>query len=232
MAEENSFVSRGGEAPVISTWILESLRWDESNGGGNNNGGGISSVPGNSQGGGSGLNVLFESFRFLTSLLQLQLTILTTPVTLTSSDGRGSSQTLSLHPCASPLLLKCVLSFFAAIARRYFDPKLENYSAETISYYPFLSNSFLRGPEINGILEVLGYAFEVIVRRLPMETDTVHAAAECLRAVCYSCDANRILSLLALPGIQQLAASYAYLLGTDISVLLLSLSLLNIACAL
>jgi hypothetical protein len=172
----NAGSSRGGETPQISSWILQSLQDDISQ-----------------------IGLLFDAFRLTASLLQLQVTMLSTPLT------PSPSATTMSHPSISPLLLTTIFRFFSSVNPRYLDPKSDSYAEETTQMYPFLVNHndasasslFFTSPEIPMIYDLLLHSYGVIVHRMPLESDLILAASRSLVLTAEHVPSHRIYTLLS-----------------------------------
>lgn len=195
-----SGLTKGGESPVISSWILQALQDDPQS-----------------------IQVLWEAFRFTASLLQFEIHMLTTPhphllqSSMQSMLGGSASSNDPVHPCVSPLLLTTLFRFFTCIVVRYIDPDIEHYADETVELYPFLhphSGSLFHLPlpaqqqapqqtlqlhaedVNNAMLQLLLSSFVAIIDRLPGETELVVAASVTLHAITQHCHPMRLYHLL------------------------------------
>lgn len=71
------------------------------------------------------------------------------------------------------------------------------------------------GAELNSIIEIITVSYEVLIQKLPFETDAVQSAAEVMKAIGRTCTPTRINFVLSSPPSVLLLQSYRYLAANE-----------------
>ncbi|RYH21314.1 hypothetical protein EON65_20960 [archaeon] len=124
-----------------------------------------------------GMTILFTIFQEVLVVLQVQV------------------QFISTHKDkVSPAILEAVYLLFCDVLRRYIDPDVSVYSAESRQKYPLLSTA-LQDERWSALLDALVATFVPIIQHFPLELKLIQAACRFLSELCHVKNPNRILHL-------------------------------------
>ena len=107
----------------------------------------------------------------------------------------GIFDTKASSPILSPYLLRTIFRFFSNFIATYLDPKLSNYSEESLENYPHLKmlHDF---QDFNTILDMVLFCIHRVLVHLPFEGDLVIEASSIILSLSHSCNKNRLLYAL------------------------------------